>query len=51
MFNTARANVSANDTNMWADGNYKSIRMDIFRDSMTMMSATLGGTVFKVSRG
>lgn len=45
-FNTAHANVAANDTIIWADGTYESIRMDISRDSMTIMSETPGGTIF-----
>ena len=45
-FIAAHANVAANDTIMWADGTYENIRMDIFKDSMTVMSETPGGTIF-----
>lgn len=50
-FIDAHNQVQPNDTIMWADGTYENVRMDIFRDSMTVMSETPGGTIFKgVSR-
>lgn len=45
-FDTAHDNASANDTIVWADGSYANIFMDIEKNSLTVMSETLGNTVF-----